>query len=65
MTGSERIQQTPPTSLDPLLASVIAHLRATRQAEREIFGSLDPEARDRPIRPGDWSPKDHQAHLTL
>ena len=52
-------------NLDPLLVSVIAQLRATREAEREIFGSIDPGARDRPMRPGDWSPKDHQAHLTL
>jgi hypothetical protein len=64
MTGSEQLQQLP-ARLDPLLESVIAQLRATREAEREIFGSLDPVARDRPIRPGDWSPKDHQAHLTL
>jgi hypothetical protein len=35
-----------------------------RVAEREIFGSLEPEIRDRPMRPNDWSPKDHQAHLT-
>jgi hypothetical protein len=35
-----------------------------RTAERDIFGSLDAEVRDRPMRPNDWSPKDHQAHLT-
>jgi hypothetical protein len=46
-----------PASLDPLLASVIAQLRATRDAEREIFGSLDPEARDRPIRPATGRPR--------
>lgn len=35
-----------------------------RAAERDIFGSLEAEVRDRPMRPNDWSPKDHQAHLT-
>ncbi len=35
-----------------------------RQAERDVFGGLDPSVRDAPIRPGDWSAKDHQAHLT-
>jgi hypothetical protein len=39
-------------------------LRATRQAERDLFGSLDAAVRDAPLRHGDWSPKDHQAHLT-
>jgi hypothetical protein len=39
-------------------------LLATRQAERDIFGGLDPAVRDAPLREGDWSPKDHQAHLT-
>jgi hypothetical protein len=49
---------------DQVVDSVVALLRVTREAERDIFGSLDPEVRDRPLRPGDWSPKDHQAHLT-
>ena len=35
-----------------------------RQAERDVFGALDPAVRDRPMRIGDWSPKDVQAHLT-
>jgi hypothetical protein len=39
-------------------------LVATRQAERDLIGSLDPDRRDTPVRDGDWSPKDHQAHLT-
>jgi hypothetical protein len=39
-------------------------LRAMRRAERDVFGALDPLVRDTPLRPGDWSPKDHQAHLT-
>lgn len=44
--------------------SLVALLRATRDAERDAFGALDPAVRDRPMREGDWSPKDHQAHLT-
>ena len=47
-----------------LVAALIAQLQGTRAAERELFGALDREVRDRPMRPGDWSPKDHQAHLT-
>ena len=47
-----------------LTGTLVALLRAMRQAERDVFGGLDPEIRDRPMREGDWSPKDHQAHLT-
>ncbi|MGH2457181.1 MAG: TPR end-of-group domain-containing protein [Candidatus Limnocylindria bacterium] len=43
---------------------LVAMLRDMRQAERDVFGSLDPAVRDAPLRPGDWSAKDHQAHLT-
>jgi hypothetical protein len=39
-------------------------LRLTRHAEVDLFGGLDPAVRDAPMRPGDWSPKDVQAHLT-
>ena len=49
---------------DPLIAALVDQLQAMRQAERDIFGGLDPQVRDRPLRPNDWSPKDHQAHLT-
>lgn len=49
---------------DKLVSALVDQLRAMREAEREIFGSIEPEVRDRPIRPNDWSPKDHQAHLT-
>lgn len=49
---------------EPLVASLIAQLRMMRQGERDLFGALDPAVRDRPTRPDDWSPKDHQAHLT-
>jgi hypothetical protein len=52
------------TDDDPLIAALIDQLQAMRQAERDIFGGLDPQVRDRPLRPNDWSPKDHQAHLT-
>jgi len=57
MTGTEAPDQ-------PLVAALIAQLQGMRDAERELFGALDPAVRDRPIRAGDWSPKDHQAHLT-
>jgi hypothetical protein len=50
---------------DPLPDELVKHLRATRQAERDVFGALEPAVRDRPMRAGDWSPKDHQAHLTM
>jgi hypothetical protein len=49
---------------NPLATALVAQLRAMRDAEHRLFGALDPTVRDRPIRPGDWSPKDHQAHLT-
>ena len=47
-----------------LTGTLVALLRSMREAERDVFGGLDPELRDRPLRDGDWSPKDHQAHLT-
>jgi hypothetical protein len=49
---------------DSIRDTLVEHVRSTRQAERDILGALDPDVRDRPMRPGDWSPKDHQAHLT-
>lgn len=49
---------------DPLVGALVAQLQATRDAERDLFGALDQAVRDRPMRPDDWSPKDHQAHLT-
>jgi hypothetical protein len=54
----------PNSAADPIIEELAAHLRATRQAERDLFGALDPDVRDAPLRAGDWSPKDHQAHLT-
>lgn len=55
---------TPNTEPDPLIESLVEQQRSMRVAERDVFGALDPAIRDRPMRPGDWSPKDHQAHLT-
>ena len=49
---------------EAVIDSLVAFLRTTREAERDVFGALDPVFRDRPMREGDWSPKDHQAHLT-
>jgi hypothetical protein len=49
---------------DPLVAALVEQVQAMREAERDVFGALEPAVRDRPMRPGDWSPKDHQAHLT-
>jgi hypothetical protein len=49
---------------DPLIAALVDQLQTMRQAERDVFGGLDPQVRDAPLRPNDWSPKDHQAHLT-
>jgi hypothetical protein len=49
---------------DRLTDDLVEMLTMTRDAERDVFGALDPGVRDRPLREGDWSPKDHQAHLT-
>jgi hypothetical protein len=49
---------------DHIASDLVDMLRVTREAERDVFGALDPAVRDRPMREGDWSPKDHQAHLT-
>jgi hypothetical protein len=39
-------------------------IETTRAAERDLFGGLDQATLLRPIREGDWNPKDFQAHLT-
>lgn len=49
---------------DRLIDDLVEMLILMREAERDVFGALDPAVRDRPIREGDWSPKDHQAHLS-
>lgn len=51
-------------STDPLVRDLVAMLEATREAERTVFDKMPSAIRSRPLRPGDWSPKDHQAHLT-
>jgi hypothetical protein len=52
-----RAQETLPDDL-------AATIEASRRVERDLFGSMDPVVRARPIREGDWTPQDHQAHLT-
>jgi hypothetical protein len=49
---------------DSLTEALAATIAATRSAERDLFGGLDDATRERPIRAGDWNPKDFQAHLT-
>lgn len=39
-------------------------IETARSAERDLFGGLDGTILERPIREGDWNPKDFQAHLT-
>ena len=39
-------------------------IETARRAERDLFGGLDDPILERPIREGDWNPKDFQAHLT-
>jgi hypothetical protein len=48
-------------SLTDALARTI---ETARSAERDLFGGLDRATLERPIREGDWNPKDFQAHLT-
>lgn len=47
----------------PLHADLIALLRATRAAERDLFALLAPAQRDAAGTIGEWSAKDVQAHL--
>ncbi len=47
-----------------LRANLVDGLQAARAAEREVFGSLEPAARDTPAADGGWSAKDLQAHLS-
>jgi len=53
--------QAPTTTT--LQDDLIAMLRATRLAERDLFAMLDEEAVMRPSTVGDWSAKDVQLHL--
>jgi hypothetical protein len=54
------LRMTDETLTDALAATI----QTTRAAERDLFGGLDEAVRERPIRAGDWNPKDFQAHLT-
>jgi len=49
---------------DQLTSDLLEMLAVMRTAERDIFGALPADVRERPIREGDWSPKDHLAHLS-
>lgn len=47
----------------PLQTDLVALLRATRAAERDLFAALEPELREAPDTIGTWSAKDVLAHL--
>ncbi len=47
-----------------MIDALVTTIETARSAERDLFGGLDPAVLQRPIRPGDWNPKDFQAHLT-
>lgn len=50
---------------DASLTGALARtIETARSAERDLFGGLGGSVLERPIRPGDWNPKDFQAHLT-
>lgn len=49
---------------ESLTEALAITIQTARSAERDLFGGLEPGVRERPIRPGDWNPKDFQAHLT-
>lgn len=49
---------------ESLIEALAATVETARNAERDLFGGLDAAVRERPIREGDWNPKDFQAHLT-
>jgi len=53
----------PPTSTD-LKAGLIEALRASRDAERDVFGAVAPADRETPAPDGGWSAKDVQSHLS-
>jgi len=50
---------------DEALTGALADtIETARSAERDLFGGLESAILERPIREGDWNPKDFQAHLT-
>jgi hypothetical protein len=57
-------RHTPRMSDENLTDALARTIDTTRGAERELFGGLDEAILERPIREGDWNPKDFQAHLT-
>jgi len=54
---------TEPTD-SKLRSGLVDSLHACRDAECTIFAALDPSVRDAAGSGGDWSPKDHLAHLS-
>ena len=69
MSGAERrsnrvLSHTRPMTDGSLTDALALTIETTRSAERDLFGGLDEATRERPIRAGDWNPKDFQAHLT-
>jgi hypothetical protein len=50
---------------DNITDALATTIETARNAERDAFGGLDAAVRERPIREGDWNPKDFQAHLTV
>lgn len=52
------------TDVPALRAALIDSLRAARDAERDVFASMIPAARDTPASDGGWSPNDVQAHVS-
>jgi len=49
---------------EPVRDDLVTMLTTTRAAERALFARFDPTVRDTPPAPGEWSPKDVQAHLS-
>jgi hypothetical protein len=49
---------------DSLTDALALTIEIARNAERDLFGGLDTTILERPIREGDWNPKDFQAHVT-
>ena len=49
---------------DNLTDALALTIETARSAERDLFGGLGGAILERPIREGDWSSKDFQAHLT-
>lgn len=64
---SPMVNVTAPGGVDrresPLHADLVAMLRATRNAERDLFGMLSPDVRDAVGTIGEWSAKDVLAHI--